>query len=78
MNPSTNGAYGRDEHGRSALGKPGGPGNPHIRKQEKLRAMLLETAEDRLPNVVAKLFDLAEAGERSDRGRLELLPRLVM
>ncbi len=62
--PSPNGVSGeRDGRGRFALGCKGGPGNPHARQTAEFRRLLLDAAGDRFEAIVAKLIELAVAGE---------------
>lgn len=62
--PSPNGTNGRCGNGRFAVGNAGGPGNPHVARVAKLRAVLLDAVtEDDLRAVVAKLVGLAKCGD---------------
>lgn len=77
--PSGNGVIGsdhRDAAGRFTAGNPGGPGNPSAAKVAKFRAALLAAVtEDDITAIVAKLVQLAKAGD-IDAARL-ILDRLM-
>lgn len=59
-----NGANGRDARGRFARGNKGGPGNPRCRRAAALRQLLVgAVSDDDFRAVVAKLVDMAKAGD---------------
>ena len=88
IEPTANGANGRDEGGRFAKGNPGGPGNPHAKRAQELRkAFYAAVSDEDLAEVVkalvreAKLGDVQAAREVLDRclGKpeaLDLIERL--
>ncbi len=52
----------RDSRGRFAKGNPGGPGNPHGRRIERLRAILIDSiSDDDFRLIVARLAQRAKA-----------------
>ena len=55
---------GRATSGRFMDGHKFSKGNPMSGRVEKFRAVLLEVAQERFPEVAAKLLDLAAEGER--------------
>ncbi|MEX0655535.1 MAG: hypothetical protein WD151_15545 [Phycisphaeraceae bacterium] len=62
--PSINGANGRDARGRFVKGNAGGPGNPHIQKVAKLKAVMLEAVTQKdLRAIVKVLIEKARAGD---------------
>jgi hypothetical protein len=64
MTTVNTGSNGRQERGRFAPGNRFASGNPNHKRMYELRAALLETATAaRVQAVVAKLADLAEAGD---------------
>lgn len=64
QNPSTIVANGRDGRGKFAIGNPGGPGNPHVRKVAKLRrAMFRAVTPDDIAKAIAKLVEMALEGD---------------
>ena len=65
MLPSINGVIGgRDAGGRFTKGNRGGPGNPHVKRAQRLRAALLKTVTPvRMARVVEKLLQAAEGGD---------------
>jgi len=72
--PSENGANGRDNQGRFAVGNRGGPGNPHAQRTSLLRnAMLSAVSADDVEKIIqavvkaAKEGDIAAAREVLDR-----------
>lgn len=61
--PSVNGLIGRNARGRFAHGNAGGPGNPAARQVMRLRHALLDAiTEEDLGAIVAKLLEMAKAG----------------
>lgn len=61
--PSANGVIGRNARGRLAPGNAGGPGNPAARQVMRLRHALLDAiTEEDLGAIVAKLLEMAKAG----------------
>ena len=62
--PSPNGSNGRTAGGQFAVGNAGGPGNPHGRRVEQLRAGLLDAVtDDDLRAIVSKLVEMAKGGD---------------
>jgi len=63
IEPSANGAVGRDVAGRFQAGNPGGPGNPYAKQVGRLRSAMLDAvSEEDMRAVVAKLVELAKDG----------------
>ena len=57
------GVNGRDPTGRFLPGNPGGPGNPYARRVAALRGAMLEAVtEEDMGAILAKLVELAKAG----------------
>jgi hypothetical protein len=74
--PSTNGSDGRGDDGKFTKGNRGGPGNPHAKKVQRLRATLLTiVTPKRFKIVVARLFQLAANGDLA--AIRELMDRLL-
>ncbi len=74
--PSPNGCNGRTASGQFAVGNAGGPGNPHGRRVERLRAALLDAVtDDDVRAIVAKLVEMAKGGDL--RAMKEVLDRTL-
>ena len=61
--PSINGNW-RDKQGRFTTNNPGGPGNPHVRRVQRLRTALLKAVSpEDVQEVMAMLLSKAKGGE---------------
>jgi hypothetical protein len=62
--PTLNGANGRDGGGRFAKGNSGGPGNPHSKRVNELRSVLLGKISDQdIAEIVDTLLGKAKGGD---------------
>jgi hypothetical protein len=77
MSSETPFSDGRDGKGRFRAGNSGGPGNPHSKRSNRIRAEIFRAIDPKaVGRIVKRLLDKAETGD-VDRTTLDILNELL-